>query len=771
MPLKIRPNAIEQDQGDFIFPGVISLRGNTEFSFDADGITGSSQITARDTSSGFKTPISIHGSVVQMMANDGTPAIRIEEGGGFGKIILNPISSDYDLEYRADDGTVLLFGDAGVGTMIAGGNAPLGGLSGRLHVVDGNMVIAANTGSTSSATLTLSQENAWITGSTGLGRYSLAARNNGEFAIWNWGVNRDVVRIKEGRMSIGASTDPFAPFALAVIDDRDYSNNGYGEFVGLTLRGGPAEDQSVGIYATENEAGTTLFNGLVMNAEFDPTSGTWSRPNSQYQGAEHIIYATPGNLSMRAYVFAYDGSAPLFYDMSIPSGSSQKFISFNPLGDDIDFTVRDDAINPAIHMQASDGFVGFNTNTPGRRIHILEDNELFLRLNTTGTSTANQIEYLRGDSFTWLGPTAGNEFHLWSQENINFVMGLNNGEVMRVFPTGIHFNDADAAVAFKHFADDGSVILSVDPTYNKVLIGNTLGYWNATVPTTQWGPLSIISDNVAMYPGVSLEKYNNTAYYPILQTRISRGTRASPTPPTVGQTLFSMTNIGYDGHFWRNGFTLSSSTDEAWTSGSQATQLNLAIAPLGGGTLHSMMFHQSIASGWPAGTSFNSSGAENMDFTIFASGSSGGNPTNPAFKVICGTGEVQIDTSGLTIPSSVTGGDKGQGTINVTTDIYKANSAYGNPDFVLEHYYRGEIVQFADKPGADQYQGLMPLPEVDAYLNENLHLPQIARGPMGMFDRGDALLLHLEQVYLYLIEQEKRLRDLENLNGGEKDFQ
>jgi len=110
------------------------------------------------------------------------------------------------------------------------------------------------------------------------------------------------------------------------------------------------------------------------------------------------------------------------------------------------------------------------------------------------------------------------------------------------------------------------------------------------------------------------------------------------------------------------------------------------------------------------------------------------------------------------------GGDKGIGTINVATDIYKNNVAYANPDYVLEHHYRGKIEKFIDNLGAKEYEGLMDLPDVDKFMDENLHLPNIHREPMGIFDRSDAVLLHLEQIYLYLIDHEKRLKEEEHGN-------
>jgi len=117
---------------------------------------------------------------------------------------------------------------------------------------------------------------------------------------------------------------------------------------------------------------------------------------------------------------------------------------------------------------------------------------------------------------------------------------------------------------------------------------------------------------------------------------------------------------------------------------------------------------------------------------------------------------------GLQVGAAPTGGDKGAGTINVSGDIYKNNTAYTNPDYVLEHWATGAIVKYADKNGAAEYAGLRPLPEVEAYIRENLHLPGFGQeAAHGMFSGSDALLARLEEAYLYIFELEKRVKTLE----------
>lgn len=113
---------------------------------------------------------------------------------------------------------------------------------------------------------------------------------------------------------------------------------------------------------------------------------------------------------------------------------------------------------------------------------------------------------------------------------------------------------------------------------------------------------------------------------------------------------------------------------------------------------------------------------------------------------------------------SPTGGDKGAGTINVSVDIYKNNSAYGNPDFVFEHWATGKIEKFADKEGASEYAGLRPLSELREFVRSNYHLPGFGqKAGLGLFSGGDQLLLTVEQAYLYIFELEQQIKELKGM--------
>jgi len=119
------------------------------------------------------------------------------------------------------------------------------------------------------------------------------------------------------------------------------------------------------------------------------------------------------------------------------------------------------------------------------------------------------------------------------------------------------------------------------------------------------------------------------------------------------------------------------------------------------------------------------------------------------------------ETGGLTVGASPTGGDKGDGTANFAGDIYKNNTAFTNPDYVFEHFYRGEIVEFAANDGASEYAGLMPLDTLREFTRENLHLPQVPKnGGVGIFERGDYLLRAMEESTLYILALHEQIKNL-----------
>jgi hypothetical protein len=112
------------------------------------------------------------------------------------------------------------------------------------------------------------------------------------------------------------------------------------------------------------------------------------------------------------------------------------------------------------------------------------------------------------------------------------------------------------------------------------------------------------------------------------------------------------------------------------------------------------------------------------------------------------------------LSGGATGGDKGVGTINISGDVYKNNTAYTNPDYALEMWRDGRIEQFRNNPGAATYERLS-LEAVEGYIRQHLKLPGFTNEPVGMFDRADLVLEKLEELYTHVIEIHHRLEALE----------
>jgi len=112
-----------------------------------------------------------------------------------------------------------------------------------------------------------------------------------------------------------------------------------------------------------------------------------------------------------------------------------------------------------------------------------------------------------------------------------------------------------------------------------------------------------------------------------------------------------------------------------------------------------------------------------------------------------------------------TGGDKGSGSINISGDIYKNNTAYTNPDYVFEKYFTGKIEKFKGNAGASHYKGLRPLKEVKQFAQSHYELPLVAsEKDSGLFGKGDSLLASLEEFYIYLFKHNERITTLEEEN-------
>ena len=102
-----------------------------------------------------------------------------------------------------------------------------------------------------------------------------------------------------------------------------------------------------------------------------------------------------------------------------------------------------------------------------------------------------------------------------------------------------------------------------------------------------------------------------------------------------------------------------------------------------------------------------------------------------------------------------TAGDKGPGTINLSGDLYKNNTAYTNPDYVFEAEYG------VDTERARLYPGRLSLDALKSYVREKHHLPGLPQAKRGAFERADWLLEKVEELALYALDLHERVRALE----------
>ena len=123
-----------------------------------------------------------------------------------------------------------------------------------------------------------------------------------------------------------------------------------------------------------------------------------------------------------------------------------------------------------------------------------------------------------------------------------------------------------------------------------------------------------------------------------------------------------------------------------------------------------------------------------------------------------GTPRITIGT-GFQV-GSPTGGDKGDGTANFAGDIFKNNSAYTNPDYVLEMWHTGKIEKFKDNEGAKDYK-LPSIEEIEKTMRETYRLPRMSDAAMGSFARQDWMLEKMEEAFICIIDLKKEIQLLQ----------
>lgn len=226
----------------------------------------------------------------------------------------------------------------------------------------------------------------------------------------------------------------------------------------------------------------------------------------------------------------------------------------------------------------------------------------------------------------------------------------------------------------------------------------------------------------------------------------------------------------------REAAVIASGSSNALFLGATADSVKLASNGTVALTLDTSQ-HATFAGGLSAGGTINADASMSNNATVglFFRAATGSvfdlavnNPGGGSTIMAVPTGTVGVKLFGGLQMGAPTGGDKGAGTINVASDIYKNNTAYANPDYVFEHWATGAIDRFSANEGASAYAGLQPLSDVEMTARTSLVLPRIAEwragktGSMGMFGGSDALLASLEEAYLYLFQHEARLTALES---------
>ena len=188
----------------------------------------------------------------------------------------------------------------------------------------------------------------------------------------------------------------------------------------------------------------------------------------------------------------------------------------------------------------------------------------------------------------------------------------------------------------------------------------------------------------------------------------ARGTESVPTPPQNGDILGAFSFRGYDGSAFTGskGF-IAVHAGENWSGTGTGTEIRFSTTPNGSTALGTRV---TIIQGMQVG--------------------------------------------------SPTGGDKGAGTINVATNIFRNNTAYTNPDYALEYWATGKIEKFKDNASAGGYFRLS-IEESKEYVKKNFRLPRISDEPAGIFDMADIALEKIEEAHTYIYELHARVKELE----------
>jgi hypothetical protein len=354
---------------------------------------------------------------------------------------------------------------------------------------------------------------------------------------------------------------------------------------------------------------------------------------------------------------------------------------------------------------------------------------------------------------------AGDTDTLISLEDDKIVIQAGGLEMLSVIEAAtdeVVINDAQVDIDFRVEGDTVEYLLFSDAGNDRVLIGS------ATPPTATNSRLVVVHTHTDHTSGIFSTQMdadvvlasNATAQtYRAVNAQIDSSGAGGNTGDLTGLVFSARINSG------GNWTTLQAVSCDARVlgAGNVTNGYGYRIIPVvatGGGNLTSWFAFEARA------PSVSGGGAITTAHGIYIAAQKATGVTTGYGVRQVGAADLNEFLGGVTL-GSPTGGNKGAGTMNVATDIYKNNSAYTNPDYALEHYFSGEIERYRDNPGAADYGGLLPLHKLRDYLADNLHLPGRSDEASGIFERADLAQQWLEELAVYITQLNDRLFLLE----------